>query len=68
VNPSPVPSFTQTQANNLQSWKRFWTSTAAVDFSGSTDKRAFELERRIILSQYLIKIRRQALIPHRKQA
>jgi hypothetical protein len=56
VNPSPVPSFTQTQANNLQSWKRFWTSTAAVDFSGSTDKRAFELERRIILSQYLIKI------------
>jgi protein-glucosylgalactosylhydroxylysine glucosidase len=31
-------------------------SGAAVDFRGSTDKRAFELERRIILSEYLTKI------------
>lgn len=38
------------------SWKKFWLSGAAVDFSGSTDKRAFELERRVILSLYLTKI------------
>jgi hypothetical protein len=30
--------------------------SAAVDFSGSTDPRATELERRIILSQYLLRI------------
>ncbi|MCF3650419.1 hypothetical protein [Synoicihabitans lomoniglobus] len=36
-----------------QFWRRFWTDGAAVDFSGSTDPRAAELERRIILSQYL---------------
>lgn len=36
-------------------WQRFWQSGGAIDFSGSTDKRAFELERRIILSQYLMK-------------
>ncbi len=35
------------------SWKDFWTRGAAVDFSGSTDPRARELERRIVLSQYL---------------
>ncbi len=34
-------------------WKNFWMNGAAVDFSGSRDPRAKELERRIILSQYL---------------
>ncbi|WP_100407905.1 glycoside hydrolase family 65 [Bacillus solitudinis] len=34
-------------------WKSFWMNGAAVDFSESTDSRAFELERRIVLSQYL---------------
>jgi hypothetical protein len=42
--------------NSIQQWMQFWKSGAAVDFSGSTDKRAFELERRIVLSQYLTKI------------
>ncbi len=37
-------------------WPRFWTEGAAVDFSGSTDPRAAELERRVILSQYLTAI------------
>jgi hypothetical protein len=37
-------------------WKRFWSTGGAVDLSGSTDPRAFELERRIVLSQYLTRI------------
>ncbi|HEV7330978.1 MAG TPA: hypothetical protein VGN63_08070 [Flavisolibacter sp.] len=36
-------------------WQRYWQSGGAIDFFGSTDKRAAELERRIILSQYLMK-------------
>lgn len=51
-----LPTHAQTKANNLSQWQNFWSSGAAVDFSGSTDPRAAELERRIILSQYLIKI------------
>lgn len=51
-----VPSFALSQQNSEEQWKAFWMSGAAVDFSGSTDKRAFELERRIILSEYLTKI------------
>ncbi|MET0323127.1 MAG: hypothetical protein ABW069_20580 [Duganella sp.] len=34
-------------------WQRYWQQGAAVDFAGSTDPRAHELERRVVLSQYL---------------
>jgi hypothetical protein len=51
-----VPTFTAVQANSIQNWKAFWQSGGAVDFSGSTNPKAKELERRIILSQYLTKI------------
>jgi hypothetical protein len=50
------PSFSEVKTNSESSWKKFWQSGAAIDFEGSTDARAFELERRIILSQYLTKI------------
>ncbi len=36
--------------------KNFWLNGAAVDFSGSKDPRAKELERRVVLSQYLTAI------------
>lgn len=51
-----VPLFTAVEANSADQWKLFWRRGGAVDFSGSTDPRAFELERRIVLSQYLTKI------------
>jgi hypothetical protein len=37
-------------------WHRFWTSGGAIDLSGSRDPRWRELERRIVLSQYLTAI------------
>jgi hypothetical protein len=37
-------------------WSGFWSGGGAIDLSGSTDKRAQELERRIVLSQYLTAI------------
>ena len=51
-----IPSFSETAFNSKTQWKKFWESGGAVDFTGSIDKRAFELERRIVLSQYLTKI------------
>ncbi|GGJ00009.1 hypothetical protein GCM10010885_06610 [Alicyclobacillus cellulosilyticus] len=34
-------------------WQHFWQTGGAVDLSGSRDERAGELERRIVLSQYV---------------
>jgi hypothetical protein len=37
-------------------WQEFWSKGGALDFSGSSDMRAPELERRVVLSQYLTAI------------
>ncbi len=47
--------------------EKFWLSGGAVDFSETKDKRAFEIERRTILSQYLQKFNAHLIIHHRKQ-
>lgn len=52
----PLPPFGETAAAASQSWQSFWTKGAAVDFSHCTDPRAKELERRVVLSQYLLAI------------
>ena len=43
-------------ARSAAHWRAFWRSGGAVDFTGSTDPRAAELERRVVLSQYLTAI------------
>ena len=40
----------------LRSWNRWWQQGAIVDFSQCTDPRAKELERRVVLSQYLTQV------------
>ncbi|PBQ31336.1 hypothetical protein CNR22_06015 [Sphingobacteriaceae bacterium] len=49
-------NFASAKTSSETSWEKFWQSGGAIDFSGSTDTRANELERRIILSQYLTKV------------
>jgi hypothetical protein len=58
-----APSFADIQLNSSNGWKKFWQTGGAVDFSGSTDKRAFEIERRVVLSQYLTKIQCASAFP-----
>ncbi|MFW5831168.1 MAG: hypothetical protein ACOCVA_02880 [Prolixibacteraceae bacterium] len=58
-----VSSFEETADNNQTEWENFWESGGAIDFSGSTDPRATELERRIILSQYLTNIQSSGNLP-----
>lgn len=57
--PTDLPPAQKAQAVRAASaahWASFWESGGAIDFSGSTDPRASELERRVILSQYLTAI------------
>ncbi|WP_350005984.1 hypothetical protein [Pseudarthrobacter sp. WHRI 8279] len=48
---------------STRSWKAFWTSGAALDFQGSSDPRAHELERRTVLSQYLTAVNSAGVTP-----
>ncbi|HNU28734.1 MAG TPA: hypothetical protein PKN00_06025 [Sedimentisphaerales bacterium] len=52
----PLPSFDEVRAAAADHWQRFWQSGGAIDFSRCTDPRASELERRVVLSQYLMAI------------
>ena len=51
-----LPTFNMTEKASQEHWSKFWEQGAAVDFSNCTDPRAKELERRVILSQYLLAI------------
>jgi hypothetical protein len=53
---SALPLFDACSILNTESWLDFWTNGGIVDFSGSTDPRAAELERMVILSQYLTRV------------
>ncbi|NOU97951.1 glycoside hydrolase family 65 [Paenibacillus sp. LMG 31456] len=44
-------------------WRQFWSEGGAVDFSGSVDERAAELERRVVLSQYQTAIHCSGSLP-----
>lgn len=56
LNPSTALNFAAIKSHSTHSWQHFWQSGAAVDFGQCTDKRAFELERRVVLSQYLLRV------------
>lgn len=51
-----IPGVAATFAASAAHWKSFWTQGGAVELADSRDARAPELERRIILSQYLTAI------------
>lgn len=48
------PEASQTLADASAYWQNFWNKGGVVDFSECTDPRAAELERRVVLSQYLL--------------
>ena len=50
----PLPTFSLIKTKSIQRWPAFWKSGAAIDLSESKDPRWFELERRIVLSQYVM--------------
>ena len=53
---SPVPDVANVSAASTRAWEDFWMAGGAVDLSLSTDPRWPELERRIVLSQYLMAV------------
>jgi len=58
-----LPGVGTTASASARHWERFWTDGGTLDLSGSSDPRAKELERRIVLSEYLTAIQCAGTIP-----
>ena len=52
----PLLTFDDVAEASRQHWRDYWLRGAIVDFSHCTDPRAKELERRVVLSQYLLAV------------
>ncbi len=60
--PAPL-TFAECVESSTNGWKTYWESGAAIDLSESTDPRWKELERRVVLSQYLMKVNEAGSLP-----
>ncbi|MDR1766137.1 MAG: glycoside hydrolase family 65 [Lachnospiraceae bacterium] len=58
-----APGAKEVFANSRAYWERFWLCGAAVDFSPCHSPEAWELERRTILSQYLLAVNSAGATP-----
>jgi protein-glucosylgalactosylhydroxylysine glucosidase len=56
-------SCSEIEKSSSNKWKLYWSDGGMIDFSGCNDKRAIELERRIVLSQYLTAVHCSGKIP-----
>jgi hypothetical protein len=59
---SLLPLYNEVAAAAAEGWSKFWLSGAFVDL-GKDDPRAIELERRIVLSQYLTRSQSAGSLP-----
>ncbi|RZL18779.1 MAG: hypothetical protein EOO89_05245 [Pedobacter sp.] len=58
-----LPTFAITRQASIKKWKAFWNTGGAIDLSQSKDPRWKELERRIVLSQYLMEVNEAGQLP-----
>ncbi|MGP8246372.1 MAG: glycoside hydrolase family 65 [Bryobacteraceae bacterium] len=58
-----LPTARQAQRAASDHWRQFWSGGGAIDLSAAADARARELERRIVLSEYLTAIQCAGSLP-----
>ncbi len=62
-----LPVQDQAERDVGEHWKAYWSKGGVVDFTGSTDPRAAELERRVVLSQYLTALNGAGEVPPQEE-
>jgi hypothetical protein len=62
-----LPDGEQARAAVARHWQRYWSEGGVIDFSGSSDPRAAELERRVVLSQYWMAINAAGRLPPQEE-
>jgi len=60
---SPADSESAVESASRTHWRHYWLTGGAIDLSGNSDPRAAELERRIVLSQYLMAVHDSGPLP-----
>jgi len=63
ANSVPLDKFAAVETHVKRHWQEFWSTGGAIDLSLSKDPRWFELERRIVLSEYLTAIQSAGQYP-----
>jgi hypothetical protein len=58
-----IQEMAEPEKASAEYWDSFWSKGGAVDFSACKDQRAPELERRVVLSQYLLAIQCAGSVP-----
>jgi hypothetical protein len=64
---TPAPSTEAIRTAVADHWRGYWSGGGVIDFTGSTDPRAKELERRVVLSQYLQAINGAGELPPQEE-
>ncbi|MFC7457559.1 hypothetical protein ACFQS2_10195 [Brachybacterium sp. GCM10030267] len=59
----PLPDVETVRRRSTAHWRTFWDSGAALDLGDVDDPRAHELERRVVLSQYLTAVNCSGRMP-----
>jgi hypothetical protein len=62
-----MPAAEEARAAVAKGWESFWMNGGVVDFTGSRDPRAKELERRIVMSQYLTAVNSAGSLPPQEE-
>lgn len=58
-----LPGYDETEQASTRHWQDFWSTGGAIDLSLSKDPRWKELERRIVLSQYVMEVNEAGQLP-----
>ncbi|HEY0686755.1 MAG TPA: family 43 glycosylhydrolase [Steroidobacter sp.] len=66
-HPQALPLAATTRTAVATQWDSHWNNGGVIDFSGSTDPRAKELERRVVLSQYLMALNAAGTLPPQEE-
>jgi hypothetical protein len=65
--PTPMPAAEDARDSVAKGWESFWMNGGVVDLTGSRDPRAKELERRIVMSQYLTAVNSAGSVPPQEE-
>lgn len=61
--PTAIPGVDASREAAARAWESFWLSGGAIELADSTDERAPELERRVVLSQYQMRVNASGPLP-----